>query len=184
MSLRKSPVKAAIAMGAGALLALCGVAVAPALSAPPASASAPAAAPPDASPEAAWPQAYIEIFKLAPGQQEAFIRSIALHDEVSAAGGQPPLQVYFHIVGADWDVLFIEPYPKTKPTPAQEAAMAAKRKELNLADGPAYFLEEREMVAAHTDTKTYGPITAGEWLGALDAWRAAHPGADKAKAPQ
>jgi len=154
------------------------------LSAPSAwSATASTAAPANATDEP-WPSAYIEIFKLAPGKQEAFIRSIALHDQVSAAGGQPPLQVYFHIVGADWDVLFIEPYPKTPPTPAQDAAMAAKRKELNLDDGPAYFLEERELVAAHTDTKTYGPITAGQWLTKLDAWRAAHPDANKTKAAQ
>jgi len=61
----------------------------------------------------------------------------------------------------------------------QQAAMDAKADELHLKTGPAFFLEMRENVAAHTDTKTQGPLTAAQWLARLDAWRAKHPEAAK-----
>ena len=122
-----------------------------------------------------WPEAYFEIFKLAPGKQEEFIRRIARADEVSKAGEQPPIQMFVHEDGADWDVLLYKPARTVKPTPAQEAAMAVKRKELGMESGPAYFIAIRETIASHTDTKTYGPITAAQWLARLDQWRAEHP---------
>jgi hypothetical protein len=127
----------------------------------------------------AWPEAQFEIFKLAPGRHESFIRKLAQWDEVSAAGGQPPTQVFIHEHGADWDVLLFKPFPKTPITSAQQAAMDAKAEELHLKTGPAFFLEMRENVAAHTDSKTQGPLTAAQWLARLDAWRAAHPEAAK-----
>ena len=120
------------------------------------------------------PITWFEIFKLAPGRQEAFVRSIALEDEVSKAGGQPPTKLFFHQNGADWDVLLMKPSgPDT--TPEQDAAMAAKRKELGLPSGPAYFVAIRQDIASHTDTKTMGPVSAAEWLAILDKWRAEHP---------
>jgi hypothetical protein len=166
--------KTMIALGAAALLAMPGVTATPA---PP----APAAAPPAS--DADWPETYLEIFKLAPGKQEAFIRDIARADEVSAAGGQPPIKIFIHEDGADWDVMLYKPETDTRPTPAQQAAMDAKRKALNMPSGPAYFVHIREMIASHTDTKAYGPISAGQWIAKLDAWRAAHPGADDTKVP-
>lgn len=137
--------------------------VAPALAQP---AAAPAAA------EAPWPEAWFEIFKLAPGKQEAFIRAIGRADEVAKAGGQPPIQLFFHENGADWDVLIFKPVTGVVPTAEQEAAMAAKAKELRMPSGPAYFIHIREMIAEHTDSKTYGPLSAAQWLGKLDKWRA------------
>jgi hypothetical protein len=122
-----------------------------------------------------WPEAQFEIFKLAPGKQEAFIRRIARADEVAAAGGQPPIQMFVHEDGADWDVLLYKPFRKVQPTPSQTAAMAAKRKELRMESGPAYFLAIRETIASHTDTKSYGPVTAAQWLRKLDRWRAENP---------
>lgn len=135
------------------------------------------AAPPAPAAEAPWPEAQFEIFKLAPGKQEAFIRRIARDDEVSRAGGQPPMMIYVHEDGADWDVLVLKPFREKKPTSEQQAAMAAKRKALGVESGPAYFVASRELIAAHTDTRAYGPITAGQWLAKLDAWRAEHPAA-------
>jgi hypothetical protein len=126
-----------------------------------------------------WPEAQFEIFKLAPGKHEAFIRKLAQWDQVSAAGGQPATQIFIHDHGADWDVLLFKPFPKTPITPAQQAAMDAKAEELHLKTGPAFFLEMRENVAAHTDSKTQGPLTAAQWLARLDAWRATHPEAAK-----
>ncbi len=128
----------------------------------------------------AWPEAQFEIFKLAPGKQENFIRKLAQWDEVSAAGGQPPTQMFIHEDGDDWDVLLFKPFPNTPITSAQQSAMDAKAEKLHLKTGPAFFLEMRENVASHTDTKTKGPLTAAKWLARLDAWRAAHPEAARA----
>ncbi|WP_447728638.1 hypothetical protein [Sphingomonas koreensis] len=132
-------------------------------------------APKPAAQAEAWPEAWFEIFKLAPGKQEEFIRRIAQADEVAAAGGQPPIQLFFHENGADFDVIIFKPVTGYKPTPTQEAAMNAKRKELGLPSGPAYFVNIRELIAEHTDSKTYGPLSAATWLGRLDKWRAENP---------
>lgn len=123
-----------------------------------------------------WPEVYFEIFRLAPGRQEAFIRDIAVADEMLAAGGQPPIQMFIHDGGADWDVLLFKPEHKPGPTPAQQAAMDAKAKELGMETGPAYFINIRKNIASHSDTKAYGPLKAADWLARLDAWRASHPG--------
>ena len=146
-----------------------------ALAATPFAAIAAPAAPATSADEAPWPEASFEIFKLAPGKQEAFLRRIARTDEVRKAGGLPPTQIFIHEDGADWDVLVFKPHHADKPTPAQDAAMATKRKELGVESGPAYFVALRELVAAHTDTTAYGPISAAQWLAKLDTWRAAHP---------
>ena len=53
------------------------------------------------------PVTWFEIFKLAPGKQEQFVRSIALEDEVSMVGGQPPIPLVCHQHGAEWDVLLM-----------------------------------------------------------------------------
>lgn len=158
---------AALGLCAGAAAAAESKAPAPVASSPVASASA----------DAPWPEAWFEIYKLAPGKQEAFIRRVARADEIARAGGQPPIQMFVHEDGADWDILLFKPVREVKPTPAQEAAMAGKRKELGAESGPAYFIAIRENIASHTDTKAYGPVTAGQWLGKLAAWRAEHPSA-------
>ena len=53
--------------------------------------------------------------------------------------------------------------------------MDAKAEQLHLKTGLAFFLEIRENIASHTETKTYGPVSADQWLARLDTWRAAHP---------
>jgi hypothetical protein len=128
-----------------------------------------------AAADAPWPEAWFEIFKLAPGKQEEFVRRLAQADEVGAAGGLPPTQLFFHENGADFDVILFKPVTGIDPTPEQEAAMAKKQKELGLPSGPAYFVYIRELVAEHSDTKTNGPVSAAQWLARLDTWRAANP---------
>ena len=49
--------------------------------------------PPVADDGKPWPEAQFEVFTMAPGKQEAFIRKLAQWDVVSAAGGQPPAQM-------------------------------------------------------------------------------------------
>jgi hypothetical protein len=142
----------------------------------PAVAQVPPAAKDDGKP---WPEAQFEVFKMAPGKQEAFIRKLAQWDLVSAAGGQPPAQMYIHQDGEEWDVLLLKPFSKTPITAAQQAAMDAKAEELHLKTGVAFWLEIRENMASHTETKAQGPLSAAQWLARLDAWRAAHPEAAK-----
>jgi len=126
-----------------------------------------------------WPEAQFEIFKMAPGKQEAFIRKLAQWDEVSAAGGQPPTQMFIHEDGDEWDVLLYKPFPKTPITAAQQAAMDAKAEQMHLKTGPAFFLEIRQNLASHTETKTQGPLSAAQWVARLDTWRTTHPEAAK-----
>ena len=64
-----------------------------------------------------WPEAWFEIFKLAPGKQEEFVRRLAQADEVGAAGGLPPTQLFFHENGADFDVILFKPVTGIDPTP-------------------------------------------------------------------
>src|SRR3546814_14430808 len=92
-------------------------------------------------------RSWFEIFKLAPGKQEEFIRRIAPADEVAAAGGFPPIQLFFHENGADFDVILFKPVTGIEPTPEQAAAMERKRKELAMPRGPAYFDHISDMVA-------------------------------------
>ncbi len=140
---------------------------------PAAAQQAPAPAP--SAGKAAWPEAWFEIFKLAPGKQEEFVRQIAQADEVSAAGGFAPIQLFFHENGADFDVILFKPVTGIEPAPEQQAAMEKKQKELGLPSGPAYFVNIRELVAEHTDSKTYGPLSAATWLARLDKWRSENP---------
>lgn len=139
-----------------------------------------APAPAEGAADAPWPEAWFEIFKLAPGKQEQFIHRLALSDEIAAAGGLPPTQLFFHQNGADFDVILFKPVTGVVPTPAQEAAMAKKRQQLGLSSGPAYFVEIREMVAEHSDSKTYGPVSAATWLARLGKARAENASTKKA----
>src|SRR3546814_12440768 len=50
-----------------------------------------------------------EMFRLAPGKTEAFIRDMALWDKVSVAGGQPPTQPFLHAGGGGRDGWLSQP---------------------------------------------------------------------------
>jgi hypothetical protein len=112
-----------------------------------------------------------EMFRLAPGKTEDFIRSLADWDEVSRAGGQPLYQMFLHEGGEDWDVLLYKP-ARPKPTPAQEAAMAAKAKQLGLASGALYYVEIREQMAEHIHFDAKGPMSPASWISEIDRLRA------------
>jgi hypothetical protein len=112
-----------------------------------------------------------ELFRLVPGQTEAFIRSVAIWDQVNAAGGQPKTQLYLHEDGEGWDVMLYKP-PRGVPTPEQNAAMAAKMKELGLVGGPLFFIGLRERVADHAHLVMKGPMLSEAWVAELDAQRA------------
>lgn len=111
-----------------------------------------------------------EMFRLAPGQIEAFIRSMAEWDKVNIAGGQPPTQLFLHAGGQGWDVLLYKP-ARPRPTHAQEAAMAAKIQELGLPTGALYFVTVREKMADHIHFEATGPTTAAQWVADLERQR-------------
>jgi hypothetical protein len=112
-----------------------------------------------------------EMFRLAPGKTEDFIRSVAIWDQVNAAGGQPKTHLYLHEDGEGWDVMLYKP-PRTPPTPAQQAAMEAKMKELGLTGGPLFFVTMRQWVADHAHLVVTGPVLAESWVAELDRQRA------------
>ncbi len=108
----------------------------------------------------------IEIYRVAPGQHEAFLRAIAKFDEANVRGGVPPRQLYVHSDGASWDFLLIQDaeYPEGKG----EAVGKAYR-EMGLPGGPRFFTEFRAFLLEHTDTFANGPTTAAAYLAELDA---------------
>lgn len=131
-------------------------------SAAPAAPTAPAPAPTasvGAGPTSA--SVAIEIYRIAPGQQEAFLKFVALCDKVNIAAGVAPRQLYVHQDGASWDFLFIQPEDYT---PAQDAALRAAGQRLGLPTGANFFFEIRRYIAEHTDTAALGPTTAADYL--------------------
>lgn len=112
-----------------------------------------------------------EMFRLVPGKTEEFIRDMAKWDQVSIAGGQLPTQLFLHAGGEGWDVLLYKP-ARPKPTPEQEAAMAAKAKQMGLPTGALYYVDVREKMADHVHFEGTGPLTAEQWVAQIDRERA------------
>jgi hypothetical protein len=125
-------------------------------------AQAPATAPP-AEPVG---RKLVEIYRVAPGQHETFLRVIARLDEANRRAGLPPRQLFVHSDGASWDFLLIQDaeYPEGKGE-----AVGKAYKEMGLPTGPRFFTEFRALLLEHTDTFAKGPTTAGAWLAELDA---------------
>jgi hypothetical protein len=137
------------------LAAAAGASTAPAAPVAPAPATAPVRAGPTSATVA------IEIYRIAPGQQEAFLKFIALCDQVNIAAGVAPRQLYVHQDGASWDFLLIQPEDYTD---AQDAALRAAGQKLGLPTGANFFFEIRKYIAEHTDTAALGPTTAAAYL--------------------
>lgn len=111
----------------------------------------------------------VEIYRIAPGQHEGFMRLIALFDEANRRAGLPPRQLYVHQDGAGWDFMLIQPadVPDDK-----EAALAAAYKALNTPSGANFFVTIRSFIAEHSDNFVSGPTNAADWLKGLDAAKA------------
>ena len=80
----------------------------------------------------------VEIYRIAPGQHEAFMRMIALFDEANRRAGLPPRQLYVHQDGADWDFMLIQP---AETPDDKEKALADAYKALNTPSGPNFFVK-------------------------------------------
>ena len=108
----------------------------------------------------------VEIYRVAPGQHEAFLRAIALFDEANRRAGVPARQLYVHSDGASWDFMLIQDaeYPEGKGE-----AVGKAWDEMRLPSGPRFFTEFRSFILEHTDTFVKGPTTAAAWLAELDA---------------
>lgn len=127
---------------------------------------APAQTPPAPAPPAPVGRKLIEIYRIAPGKHEEFLRAIARLDEANRRAGVPPRELYVHSDGASWDFLLIQDaeYPEGKG----DAVVNASR-EMGLPSGPRFFIEFRSLLLEHTDTFAKGPTTAGAYLAELDA---------------
>lgn len=120
----------------------------------------------DAETEEKAPQkVLIEIYRIAPGKHEAFLRDIAAFDKANELAGLPPRQLYVHSDGAGWDFLLIQP---AKTPAGKSEALGNAWKELDLPSGIRFFLEFRENILEHSDTFAYGPVSAGAVLETLD----------------
>ena len=103
----------------------------------------------------------VEIYRVTPGQQEAFLRFIDKCDEANRLAGLPPRQLFVHNDGADWDYLLIQPAETPKD---KVAALDAAWKKVGLPSGADFFFEIRKYIAVHSDTFVTGPTTAKDYL--------------------
>ncbi len=126
----------------------------------PAAAQTAAATPPPAAVPA--PQRLIvEIYRIAPGQHEAFLKAIASYDEANRLAGLPPRQLYVHSEGAHWDFMLI---PPASTPDDKRAALDAAWDKLKLPSGADFFIDFRRFVAWHEDTYVRGPTSAAAYL--------------------
>lgn len=128
---------------------------------------APAVAqPPPAAP--APQKMLVEIYRIAPGQHEAFMRFIAIFDEANRRAGLPPRQLYVHRDGEGWDFMLIQP---ADIPPDKEPALEQAYKDLKTPSGADFFVSIRRFIAEHSDNFVTGPTTAADWLRGLDESR-------------
>jgi hypothetical protein len=104
-------------------------------------------------------QKLIEIYRIAPGQHEAFLQMIAQYDEANRIAGLPPRELYVHQDGASWDFLLIQ--PAETPADKKDALAAALKKVMG---NKKHFFEFRKFIAEHTDTFVSGPQSAADYL--------------------
>lgn len=114
-----------------------------------------------AAPVREFPKSLVEIYRIAPGQQQAFLEFIARADAVNVEVGLPPRQLYVHSDGESWDFMLIQP----AETPKDKAAALDKAWERSgLPSGADFFFEIRKYIAEHSDTFAKGPTTATDYL--------------------
>lgn len=106
----------------------------------------------------------IEIYRIAPGKHEEFLRAIASFDKANAEAGLPPRQLYVHSGGASWDFVLIQP---AEHTDEQSKKLDAAFKKLGLPQGARFFVSFRQYILEHTDTNATR-TTAAEFLKKLD----------------
>lgn len=106
----------------------------------------------------------VEIYRVAPGKHEEFLRQIALYDRANAEAGLPPRQLFVHQGGAAWDFLILQP---AHHTDEESAKLDAAFRKLGIPQGAKFFVSFRQLIAEHTDTNVEA-TTAAEYLKKLD----------------
>ena len=106
----------------------------------------------------------VEIYRIAPGKHEEFLRQIALFDQANAEAGLPPRQLFVHQGGASWDFMLLQP---AHHTDEESAKIDAAFKKLGMPQGAKFFVTFRQLIAEHTDTNVEA-TTAAEYLKKLD----------------
>ena len=106
----------------------------------------------------------IEIYRVAPGKHEEFLRQIALYDQANAEAGLPPRQLFVHQGGASWDFVILQP---AHHTDEESDKLDAAFKKLGIPQGAKFFINFRQLIAEHTDTNVEA-TTAAEYLKKLD----------------
>lgn len=106
----------------------------------------------------------IEIYRVAPGKHEEFVRQIALFDRANAEAGLPPRQFFVHQGGDSWDFLILQPAHHTDD---ESAKLDAAFKKLGIPQGAKFFVTFRQLIAEHTDTNVEA-TTAAEYLKRLE----------------
>jgi len=103
----------------------------------------------------------IEIYRIAPGKHEEFLRFIAYLDEINVKAGLPPRDLYVHNDGAGWDFIIIQP---ASTPPDKSEALSRAWDEAGAPSGANFFLKIREFIVEHSDTFATGPTSASDYL--------------------
>ena len=106
----------------------------------------------------------IEIYRVAPGKHEEFLRHLAVLDQANVEAGLPPRQLFVHQDGASWDFVLLQP---AHHTDEENAKLDTAYKKLGLPQGAKFFVNFRKLIAEHTDTFVE-QTTAAEYLKKLD----------------
>lgn len=106
----------------------------------------------------------VELYRIAPGQHEAFLRFIARCDEVNRLANVAPRQLFVHSDGAEWDFMLLQP---AHYSAAENARIDAAWDKLGMPSGADFFMSIRKFIAVHTDTTVRGPTTAADYLATM-----------------
>ena len=106
----------------------------------------------------------LEIYRVAPGKHEEFLRHLALLDQANVEAGLQPRQLFVHQDGASFDFVLIQPAHRTDE---ENAKLSAAFKRLGIPGGAKFFVHFRTLIAEHTDTFVE-QTTAAEYLKKLD----------------
>jgi hypothetical protein len=106
----------------------------------------------------------ISLYRVAPGQQLAFLKWLAAREVVTKEAGIPAGQLYAHLDGDSWDYLLIAPVTAADQD-ARFDQIAAKK---GVKTGFAAALQFRDLLASHTDTLASGPFTAADLLASAE----------------
>lgn len=108
----------------------------------------------------------VEIYRIAPGKHEEFLRFVAFLDEINIKAGLPARELYVHSDGDSWDFILIQP---ASTPPDKSEALAKAWEESGAPSGADFFLKIREFIAEHTDSFATGPTTASDYLTGVSA---------------